>query len=55
VFSKPCSHVLCRLTNINTHAWSNTSVVLCGNKCDREELRVVPTQAGTDLADKLGN
>lgn len=44
-----------RLTNIQTHAWPNTSVVLCANKCDREDERQVPALVGSRLADKLGN
>ncbi|XP_067934541.1 ras-related protein Rab-3-like isoform X1 [Watersipora subatra] len=42
------------LTNIQTHAWPSTSVVLCGNKCDMDDQRVVPEDTGSKLAEKLG-
>ncbi|KAK7099720.1 hypothetical protein V1264_022785 [Littorina saxatilis] len=41
-------------TQIKTHAWSNASVVLVGNKCDLEESRVVNQSRGQDLAQDLG-
>ena len=43
-----------RCTQIKTHAWSNASVVLAGNKCDLEESRVVNQSRGQDLAQDLG-
>ncbi|KAK7501124.1 hypothetical protein BaRGS_00007609 [Batillaria attramentaria] len=41
-------------TQIKTHAWSNASVVLVGNKCDLEDSRVVSQAKGQDLASDLG-
>ena len=43
-----------RCTQIKTHAWSNASVVLAGNKCDLEESRVVSQSRGQELAHDLG-
>ncbi|XP_041358625.1 ras-related protein Rab-3-like isoform X2 [Gigantopelta aegis] len=39
---------------IKTHAWSNAVVALVGNKCDLEELRVVPASKSKKLARDLG-
>lgn len=44
-----------RLTNIEQHAVYQIPVILCGNKCDYEGKRQVPIEAGSQLADKLGN
>ncbi|XP_025111509.1 ras-related protein Rab-3 isoform X2 [Pomacea canaliculata] len=41
-------------TQIKTHAWSNASVLLVGNKCDLEESRVVSQTRGQELAESLG-
>ncbi|XP_013381633.1 ras-related protein Rab-3 isoform X2 [Lingula anatina] len=41
-------------TQIKTHAWPNTSVILVGNKCDLEDQRNVTTKHGQKLADQLG-
>ena len=43
-----------RVTQIKTHAWDNTSVVLVGNKCDLEDLRMVEREDGSKLAESLG-
>jgi len=44
-----------RCTQIKTHAWSNSSVTLVGNKCDLEDARVILTKDGEELAQNLGN
>ena len=46
--------MLQRCMQIKTHAWSNAVVALVGNKCDLEELRVVPTSRSKKLAHELG-
>ena len=43
-----------RVTQIKTHAWDNTSVVLVGNKCDLEDMRMVEKEDGEKLAETLG-
>lgn len=40
---------------LQTHAYcENPDVVLCGNKSDMEEQRVVKEEAAKELADKYG-
>lgn len=36
------------------YSWDNAQVVLVGNKCDLEEERVVTTDRGQKLAERLG-
>ena len=43
-----------RVTQIKTHAWDNTSVVLVGNKCDLEDMRTVEREDGSKLAETIG-
>ena len=43
-----------RCTQVKTHAWSNASVLLVGNKSDLEENRVVSQFRGQKLAEDLG-
>ena len=45
---------ICRCTQIKTHAWSNASVVLVGNKSDLDEGRVIDESKGHNLAMDLG-
>ncbi len=53
-----CSNVLClvfpRVTQIKTHAWDNTSVVIVGNKTDLKTQRVVQKEDGQKLGETLG-
>ena len=49
--------ILChvaRTTQIKTHAWDNTSVILVGNKCDLKHQRLVDREQGKRLAEDLG-
>ena len=43
-----------RITQIKTHAWDNTSVVIVANKCDLKQHRAVDKEDGKRLADDLG-
>lgn len=43
-----------RITQIKTHAWDNTSVVIVGNKADLKQHRAVDKEDGKRLADELG-
>ena len=43
-----------RITQIKTHAWDNTSVVIVGNKADLKQHRAVDKEDGKRLADDLG-
>ncbi|KAL8574011.1 Ras-related protein Rab-3 [Nucella lapillus] len=40
-------------TQVKTHAWSNASVLLVGNKCDLESGRVIEPSRGQELAQVL--
>nr|CAD7448294.1 unnamed protein product [Timema bartmani] len=43
------------LDQLRTHAYcDDPDVILCGNKCDLEDKRVVSEQAAQDMADKYG-
>lgn len=46
---------LARCTQIKMYSWDNAQVVLVGNKCDLEDERVVTTDRGHKLAERLGN
>lgn len=39
---------------VQEHAKEDAQVIIVGNKCDQEDLRVVSTQQGEQLAEKLG-
>lgn len=41
-------------TQIKTYSWDNAQVVLVGNKCDREDERVVSAERGKQLAQQMG-
>ncbi|KAK6179017.1 hypothetical protein SNE40_011468 [Patella caerulea] len=41
-------------TQIKTHAWSNASVLLVGNKCDLEDRRTITAKEGEELGGNLG-
>ena len=47
-------HCFARVTQIKTHAWDNTSLVLVGNKIDLRERRVVQKEDGEKLGETLG-
>jgi GTPase SAR1 family protein len=42
------------VTQIKSHAWDNTTVVLVGNKTDLKQCRRVDTEQGAVLAEELG-
>ncbi len=46
--------MLKRVTQIKTHSWDNTQVVLVANKSDMQEDRVVTKERGVQLAKQLG-
>jgi Ras-related protein Rab-3C len=46
--------MLKRVTQIKTHSWDNTQVVLVANKSDMQEDRVVSKERGAQLAKQLG-
>lgn len=47
-------HVIGWMRDIKTRAPTDVDIVLCGNKCDLENDRVVTTQEGQQLADEYG-
>ncbi|GAA6089150.1 ras-related protein Rab-3A-like [Tachysurus ichikawai] len=41
-------------TQIKTYSWENAQVLLVGNKCDLEEVRVITVNRGRELSQQLG-
>lgn len=49
-----CGVLSGRVTQIKSHAWDNTTVVLVGNKSDLKNGRRVDREQGAMLAEELG-
>lgn len=41
-------------SQISTHSWENTQVILVGNKCDLEDERIVSYEQGRKMAEQMG-
>ena len=42
------------IKQIETHAAKDVAKILVGNKCDREDEKVISTEQGKELADEYG-